>query len=227
MKIFPHITSIIVLTLLLATIGCKDKDPKPSTGECTTCQSVLEAKDYFLFKVGSWWVYEEETTHERDSMYVILANNDPNSYGFECNVKSSLTNFEYRYWPEYYGVNNNCSTTLPVTKKCLYVVREKGKFQNNLGESNAFFVRYQVGDYTYSGNAQACPNNKLIISEILDSLVLPNFTFQKTVKVDELCSSQEGNQPVTFFYTKGIGITRKEFIDSNQVWNLVNYYIAP
>ncbi|MES2556448.1 MAG: hypothetical protein V4604_09880 [Bacteroidota bacterium] len=213
--------------MLLISVSCKDKDPKPG-GECTTCQSVMEAKDYFCFKMGSFWVYEEETTHERDSMYVILSNNDPDSYGFECQIKSSLTEYEYRYWPVYNQMVSGCNLTLPVGKRCLYVLRGKGKFQDNLGESEVFFVRYKVGDSDYTGGDMFyCPNNKITFGAILDSLVLPNYTFQKTIRIDEDCCFQEGKQPTKFYYTEGIGIVRKELIDSNQVWNLVNYNIVP
>ena len=213
---------------MLATTGCKDKDPKPSTGECTTCQSVLEAKDYFLFKVGSWWVYEEETTHERDSMYVTEANNDLGSYGFDIRIKSALTDYEYHYWPVYNQAVKGCSLIKPVSKRCLYISRSKYTFQDFQGESDVFFVRYIVGDYMNTGSdMNYCPNNKITVGSILDTLILPNNTFQNVVRIDEDCSFVEGKQPTKFYYSKGIGIVRKEFIDSNQVWNLVNYYIAP
>ena len=208
--------------------ACKDKKPNVAGGECTTCQSVLEAKDYFLFKTGSWWVYEEETTHERDSMYVILANNDPNSYGFECNIKSSLTDYTYFYWPVYYENINGCSASIPIHKRCLYIRREKAKFQDDLGESDVFFINYKTGDFIYAGaNGLSCPNNTLTVGLVMDEYVIQNDTFGKTVRMDELCDYAEGRQPTKFYYTKGVGIVRKEFIDSNQVWNLVNYYIAP
>lgn len=228
MKRIPHITLLSVLTLLLVMAACKDKKPNTSSDPCTTCQSVLEAKEYFLFKVGSWWVYEEETTHERDSMYVTEANNDPNSYGFDIRIKSALTGYEYHYWPVYYQAISGCSTTLPVNKKCLYVKRGKGKFQDNLGESNVFFVKYKIGDFSYTGSElNYCPDSRITIVSIKDSFVVGQFTFQKTVRIDEDCCFQEGKQPTVFYHSKNIGIVRKEFIDSNQVWNLVNYYIAP
>lgn len=219
------------IALLSMGVSCKDKNNNGTTNSCDnpgTCQTVLEAKEYFLFNYGSWWVYEEETSHERDSMYVILSNNDPNSYGFECNIKSSLTDFVYYYWSVYYQNISGCSTTNPIFKHCIYVRREKGKFQNDLGESNVFFISYKVGDFIYTGGDMFyCPDNKIHVGAILDTFTVSNFDFQKTVRIDEDCCFQEGKQPTKFYYTKGVGIVRKEFIDSNQVWNLVNYHIAP
>ncbi|MES2556447.1 MAG: hypothetical protein V4604_09875 [Bacteroidota bacterium] len=229
MKNIPHIPNLFVLAfmVLLISVSCKDKDPKPG-GPCTTCQSVTEAKDYFYFKMGSFWVYEEETTHERDSMYVTASANDIDSYNFDVSIKSALTDYEYHYWPVYNQVSNSCSPTAPVAKRCLYVMRGKGKFQDNLGESSVFFIRYRIGEQMNTGSDMTyCPNNKITLGAILDSLVLPDYTFQKTIRIDEDCSFQEGKQPTRFYYTQGVGIVRKELIDSNQVWNLVDYYIAP
>jgi hypothetical protein len=224
-NVFILVVSAIVL--LVMGVSCKDKKPSASCTNPQFCQSVLVAKDFFAFKMGSWWVYEEETSHERDSMYVTLYNNDNNSYLFECHIKSSLTDYDHRYWPEYYGVNG-CSTVGFVNKKCLYVTKEKGKFQDNLGESTIFFVNYQVGDHLYTASEISyCPDDSIVIGHIYDSLIISAYKFHNVVRVDESCSYQEGKQPTKFYYTKSVGIIRKELIDSNQVWNLVNYHIEP
>lgn len=70
MKIY-HISLIALLAFaaVFSTASSCKKKKKYCTGG-GTCRSVLEAKEFFLFKEGSWWVYEEETTHERDSQYV-------------------------------------------------------------------------------------------------------------------------------------------------------------
>jgi hypothetical protein len=227
MKYLPHVASLVVLALLLVTTtGCKDKDPKPSTGECTTCQSVMEAKDYFLFKMGLWWVYEEETTHERDSMYVTEANNDPSSYGFDIRIKSALTDYEYHYWPVYYQAISGCSTTMPVHKKCLFVKESKGKIGDFIGESNCFFVEYNEGDFVSAFNVNF-ENNKVYIDSVYENYSVIDLDFLKTIKTRELAKVQDGNQPTNYYYSRGVGIVRKELLDSNKVWNLVNYYIAP
>lgn len=84
---------VSAIALLGMSVSCDDgKTPSPSPCDIDpgSCQSVIEAKDFFLFKQGSWWVYEEETTHERDSLYVISYANST-SYGFDCRIKSSAT----------------------------------------------------------------------------------------------------------------------------------------
>lgn len=226
MKRIPHITLLSLLTLLLVMAACKDKEPNTNSDPCTNCQSVLEAKDYFLFKVGSWWVYEEETTHERDSMYVTEANNDPNSYGFDIRIKSVLTGYEYHYWPVYYQAIGGCSTTMPVHKKCLFVKESKGKLGDFIGESNCFFVKYGQGDFVSAFNVNF-ENNKVYIDSVYENYSVVDLNFLKTIKTRELAKVQDDNQPTNYYYSKGVGVVRKELLDSNEVWNLVNYYIAP
>lgn len=230
MKLQPHITILIfaVIATALSVTSCKDDDePNTPSDPCTTCQSVMEAKDYFYFKMGSWWVYEEETSHERDSMYVTSSANDPNSYDFDVKIKSNLTDYTYHYWPVYYsgGGNGGCSPNGVAYKKCIYVNLSKAKFQDLLGQSDVFFIKHSLNEFIYTGDALACGPNKLTVSGIFDEYVLPNEVVGKTICMSEDCSLQEGRQPIKVFYSKNIGIIRKELIDSNQVWNLVNYHI--
>jgi hypothetical protein len=178
--------------------------------------------------MGSWWVYEEETSHERDSMYVISSSNDPNSYDFDVKIKSALTDYTYHYWPVYYsgGGNGGCTPNGTAYKKCVHIKRSKYKFQDLAGESTVLFVKYNTGDFVYTGSELTyCPNAKMTIVSILDSCNIGSLQFNKTIVTDENCTLAEGKQPTKFYYSNGVGIVRKELIDSNQVWNLVNYHI--
>ncbi len=176
--------------------------------------------------MGSWWVYEEETTHERDSMYVTESINDPDSYNFDMRIKSSLTNYEYHYWPFYAQGNSFCSQTSPNYAKCLYVKRSKGKLGDFVGENDCFFISYKLNDWIYGSNVTYW-EDKIIVSNIIDSFNYNNLIFDKTIVIKELKNYLEGNQMTYHYFSKGVGITRFELIDSNKVWNLVNYYIAP
>ena len=224
--------ALCCLLILASAVSCHDKQGSPADPEyCTEnpgqCKSVLEAKDYFAFKVGSYWVYEEETSHERDSLYVIQATNDENGYSFFTYIKSSLTDYEYRYWPSYYGSGiSGCNTTGGVFPKCLYVNRSKGKFQNDLGESEVFFINYKIGESISTGtDMDHCPYNHLKFVAQYESYLVANESFENVLRIDQNCEFAEGKQPTKFYYSKNIGIIRKELIDSNQVWNLVNYSI--
>ena len=218
--------SFIVFLSVLVLHGCKDKETTQSYCEQNPdgCQSISEAKDFFAFKLGSWWVYEEENTLQRDSMYVIESSINPNGYEFDVWIQSDLTGYRYHYWPEYYSNIQGCSEIASSSKKCLYINRSKGKYQDFLGGSYCFFVGYTSGSFVFTGGTQTC-ENKLIVSKIFNSYNLGDFTFKKTINTTETCTRSEGYQKINVYYAKKIGIIKKELVDSNQVWNLVNYHI--
>ncbi len=210
----------------ITIFSCKDKTPNDPTANCTTCHSVLEAKDYFAFKEGSYWVYEEETTHERDSMYVTQSSIS-SGYDFYVIIKSQLTDFEYTYWPINKTTGNGCINQNNVSSKCLFVFRNKSKPLNNLGDTKAMFINYNIGSqYGTSEVGSQCFENMVKVSNIMGNFNNDFFNFGYTIKINESCSYHYDQQPVNLYYSKGVGIVRKELIDSNQVWNLVKYKIA-
>lgn len=189
------------------------------------CETVMEAKDYFAFKEGSWWVYEEETSHQRDSMYVYNYQNDVNSPDFECDLRSFLTDYEYYYYPVYSN-NPSCSYTGISTSKCVFIHREKGKIGDYVGDGTCFFIQYRE-DVSIGVSNYPIPNNRLYIKDILMTYTLGNLQFAKTIKLYEDHTLIEHNSPTNHYFSKGVGLVRKELIDSNQVWNLVSYHIEP
>ncbi len=229
MKHIPHITTLFLATLLLflASSSCKDKNKKTFCEQNPgSCQSVLVAKEFFLFQEGSWWVYEEETTHERDSMYVSESMNDSNSYDFDVKIYSQLQDFNYHYSPLYIN-STACSSSSPVSQKCIYIKRSKSKPGEYIGEDHCFFVNYKKGDFHYVAGNIFFINNKIIVDEIYPSYQLGSLGFSQTVKIHELSTLIEGIQPTNHYFAKNVGLVRKELLDSNQVWNLVSYHIEP
>lgn len=221
---------ISFLSVFFLGVSCKDKNKPVAKSYCEenpgNCESVTEAKKYFAFNLGSWWVYEEETSGERDSVYVTQALIDLNSYNFDIRTHSSYQGYNYHYWPMYLSGISTCSSVDAVSKKCLFIKKSKGKPGDFIGEGYCFFVNYNLNDFLGSFNVYF-ENNKIIISEIKESFSLGDLSFLKTIKVHELNTYMEGKQPTNHYYSKGVGLVRKELLDSNQVWNLVNYHIAP
>jgi hypothetical protein len=228
MKRIPHITLLSILTFLLVITSCKDKDPVEKS-YCDKnpgmCETVLEAKSYFAFKVGSWWVYEEETTHERDSIYVTEFADDPSSPDFDCYMYSEYQGFNFHFYPQYIA-SNKCSYSGVSTNKCIYIHRSKYAPQNFIDDDVCFFIQYRLGDKIPISNIDF-PSDKLTISDILSEYSNNALSFGKTIKIAEDHTFIENNSPTYHYYAKGVGLVRKELIDSNQVWNLVSYHIEP
>jgi len=225
-----YLLGLLSVLLLGAGVSCKDKDKDKKNSYCTqspgNCESVLAAKEFFLFKEGSWWVYEEETSHERDSVYVTEYVNS-SSYDFDMRVKSALTDYEYHYSPFYVSGNQSCSQVNPVVGKCLYINRSKGKPGDYIGEGYCFFVNTVKGDWAYITGNIYFENNKISVEDSFQEYDLGILHFGKTYKIHELNTRIEGIQPTNHYYSEGVGLIKKELLDSNQVWNLVSYHIAP
>lgn len=101
---------IVVLGILLAT--CKDKEPVWRT---YGPYYMGEMRDYVYFKKGTWWVYENTVTKERDSMVLQWVKLDTFTYTDNYNgesdnkiikekleylVYSYLNGYSYRHYME-------------------------------------------------------------------------------------------------------------------------------
>ena len=226
-------TILSIISIFLLGVSCKDKTPIQPTPNnyCVenpgSCETVMEGKRYFAFNMGSWWVYEEETSSARDSVYVTESHNDHEDFKFDVRMHSTYQGYNYHYWPDYVNTSS-CSLNNESSNKCMFINRSKGKPGDYIGESRCFFVSFIKGSFETTGSDLTyCPNNRIIVDDVLNTFEIGNFSFDKTVKIHELCSYIEGKQSTNHYYSKDIGLVRKELLDSNQIWNLVNYYIAP
>jgi hypothetical protein len=216
---------------ILLPIACKKeavKEPTFCDQHPDQCAPISEAKDFFLFKMGSWWVYEEETSKVRDSVYVTEYSNTE-TYDFDARYTSALTGYTYHFFPfghTYAGGVADCDPVKPINTRCISILRSKYKSGNFVAEDVCFFVYYNK-NYSSSTENSAFIDNKITINDVYNSYNLNSNIFGKTIKLSELHTSIEHNQPTNHYYSKGVGLIRKELLDSNQVWNLVNYHIEP
>lgn len=217
-----YLFSIVLLYLLLSCT--KDKVP------CTTCpsgqgpcQNVQELKDYFYFKPGSWWVYQEVNTSELDTLTVIQSTEDLTSVNFNVLTFSSREQCYIEFWPV---ITGDCMDKTIICDKCIFVKRSKYKPGNFIGESYCFSFKIDIGDITSDFNP-VLPENKIIVDNVFDNFAVSGFQFGKTVKVHELATEVENYQPTNHYFTKDIGLSKKELLDSLQTWELINYFIQP
>ena len=222
---YKHILLALAVPALL--LSCKNKKPTESYCEKnpSECETVSAAKEFFYFNIGSWWVYEEETTHERDSIYVTEQTSN-NGYVFYMKTKSALTEYDYQYWPVYTYGNPLCSMTEAVQGKCVYISITKYKPGGFSGQGKCFFVNYKQGMYEVAPTT-AFPENKIEVESIFPDYTLGSLNFDQTVKIKEQHTLLENDQETHHYYARGVGLIRKELTDSNQVWNLVSYHIEP
>lgn len=216
---------------ILLPIACKKeavKEPTFCDQHPDQCAPISEAKDFFLFKMGSWWVYEEETSKVRDSVYVTQYSNTE-TYDFDARYTSVLTGYTYHFFPfghSYSFGSQDCDPVKPIKNRCITINRSKYKPGNFIAEDACFFYNCNLNDSLYTMNLNV-ENNQIKIILKNNNFNLLNYSFGKTIKIFEKGTSIENNQPTNHYFSKGVGLIRKELLDSNQVWNLVNYHIEP
>ena len=219
----------IAFTLLTLSLvfSCK-KDPEIPYCELhpDDCVDVRMVKDWFYFDYGSWWVYEEENSGMRDSVYVIQTYSDTGSFMFETQVHSTYDGYNYPYWANS-ATSDADDNIVRKAERSTSVKRAKTKPGDFVGESRCF-VFYPIEGYSkYNLNSGSdFTENRLYIDSTFFQKNVADFSFDSVVKVKEDHTFIEEEQPTAHYYASGIGLIRKELIDSNQVWNLVNYSVS-
>ncbi|GAB5417880.1 MAG: hypothetical protein Crog4KO_23720 [Crocinitomicaceae bacterium] len=222
-----RIFSISLVLSLGLILGCnKDKVPCSTcpTGGGANCEDIQKVKHFFYFKVGSWWVYEEENSGLRDSVYVTSASENPSNYDFNVEVYSTHQDYYYRYWPQLGGaVGSTCTENGIICGKCVTVFRSKYKPGDFVNQASCFLFQPNVGDKDLHFHPTI--ENYVHVSSVEDSIIIGLNTYSRTVVMFEDKTIMEGDQPTNHYFSENVGLVRKELLDSNEVWNLVNYYI--
>jgi hypothetical protein len=195
-----------LISLLLSVIGCKEKE-KP------TFYMPQDFKDYVIFPIGSYWIYQDSISGVIDSTNLQLRTStmlDENDFPYIC---------EYIIEQVYHSYDN-------------YTYHNTGKINDyisNYSENNSYV--YLQSDPIFISNVEiGVSSGNLKYENFYDSLIINNTSF-KDVKV---FSSNEsfGNIPFsrTYYYSRFIGLikvvlTLTPGYDSPKVWELKKYHI--
>jgi hypothetical protein len=207
-------------------LGCKKDEPTScQETENENCEDIQNLKNFFYFKVGSYWVYEEETSGDLDTVYVTEAAENTSNYNFDIRMYSSYQDFYYHFWPEYSAVPGTSESGV-VCETCVYVKRSKYRPGVVVYQADCFFFIPEIGYWSPNQNS-LIPINKVITEQIDSTFLLGNLQFERTIIMPEINTVMEGYQPTNHYFSENVGLVRKELLDSNQVWNLIDYYIQP
>ena len=218
---------LIIQLILLGVIACRKDDEIPYCEEFPNdCVDVREVKDYFYFNYGSWWVYEEENSGKRDSVYVTFTGSDTSSVFFETWLYSTYDGYDYTFWTK--GVRPEVKNNIAKKSvKSTTVYCAKSKPGDYVGEGECFLFYPQPGLWSYSyGGGYIGYNNIVKVDDILNEYTVIDSKFYNVVKVSEEHTAFEESQPTVHYYSPNIGLIKKELLDSHQVWNLVDYHIV-
>ncbi|MFM9986415.1 MAG: hypothetical protein ACKVOK_14340 [Flavobacteriales bacterium] len=221
-----HLLFLVVLCLVLST--CKHEPEPDPPAICQYDSSIEEMKKWYYFKTGTWWVYEEQTTGELDTVTVYF---DQSSGGgqvgsFEWEAYSSFDGYNYYY---FFTSSNTIYCLNQPECDCHKVNRAKGMPGEFVGDSDLFLWPIIEGNYNniYSNISGQITSGTTTVTSIdglfvvgLDTI---NNVAEWTVTTDDM---HEGFSS-KYYFAKDIGIVQFEHQNDNSIWKLIEYQITP
>ncbi len=159
-----------------------------------------------------------------DSVYVLQSYSDQMSYYFDIRLHSTYDTYDYRYWTG--GGATTDESIVKKSERTTIIFKAKTKPGDFVAQSYCFPFYPNVGSWIYSyGGEPFGYDNLLSVEAIYDSLEISGKFFYDVVVISEQHTASEEKQPTNHYYSKGVGLVKKELIDSNQSWTLFNYHI--
>jgi hypothetical protein len=221
----------IVLMLLICVVcsRCKHLPPAPPC-ECGEVNTIDELKQWAHFKTGTYWIYEEETTHALDT-FTVLNSHDfvtPDGYPqFDYEMYRTGDDYYYRFGFNESGsaldCNNDCC-------ECRRLWCSKYRPGHADGQEPLLTFPTYVGSYAYIVNVDVI--DKVEVVDYKGTYCLSEQCFDDVVVerngesvLDQEAAANGDYYQAKYFFAKHYGIIRKEITETNEVWNLIDYQI--
>ncbi len=198
------ISTFLLLSTAVLFTACPSK--KDKSEEKPTYYLNQMMKDYVIFPVGSWWVYEDSASGVLDTITVTYSNNK----------MVDRSNLDIIY--EYQLINYNSSYY-----KTEILAGARGGMNYTYDESppptfkpTIMFFSYPEGDslLLYSG---------YLIREKLNNLQIKDSAYNEVLKFTTT-KFQHNLVPEFTYYAPHVGLIRKQLFNAT-VWNLKTYFI--
>jgi hypothetical protein len=224
MKTIVQIANLLFTSAMLFWLhSCEKPKSEPSPISCTNNTMPLPqmAKDYFLFKDGSYWVYKNTITQQQDSFYVTDFKNltgDNTQYKYGNTLKRCYEMYEYKMKGNLIG-----------GMKCV----SYPNFPNNdlqfatqtffIDEYNNKITGQQYSKFTFIGDSLLRSDFVLGSTiNLLDSLGVSGKFYYNII------SQRNANLGIDYakvsYYAKNIGLI-KFTTNDNQTYELIKYHI--
>ncbi|MFD1551911.1 hypothetical protein DNU06_01570 [Putridiphycobacter roseus] len=216
MKKYPFLSLVVVLI----AIQCRKDKSLPYCEEFPqNCVEIMTVKDHFYFDVGTYWVYQEETTGQLDSQWVSESYTQPNVCWFNYTINSSITAY-YSHITSKLLAGGIDSGLVKKDERTILIARAKTKAGDFVGNSWIAPFYYEMNDSV--GNWGGVSSvSYLWVENRYPEFIQFNLHFIDVIKIRETHNIAEQSQATIHFYAKDVGLIRKELLDSNKVWNLI------
>lgn len=196
----------------------KDPCPQPNCIDCCVDDDIAALKEWYYYKVGTYWIYEEATSHVLDTVLVFHHDDDVFDYGdafktecFNGSENMSYSGFEFSESWSTPGLANPDFITHKVS-------RSRTRSDATGGAARFLLFPMYVGNYSY-------PEGKWAgITNIFDSLHVGNFDFNQVVQIDVPNDDCEMFSHTQYLVVKHVGIVQLKNLTTNEEWNLIEYH---
>ncbi len=221
---------VLIIPLLCLTLptlqSCKPDDDYEAK-DWPIPQEVLE---YYYFKKGSFWVFENDKTGEKDTLRV----ENTNKYWIDGSrgdkfeqgdvfIKSSLDGYTYLYYVMTQG-SAGCIRDGKNNRPCYSIYCSKYKPGNFVGESTFLFYPFQK-DYGAQADGSLLTSIVRMV-EKKDSMKTETLSFKEVMIVNISNSIVSNRKNMNLYWAKDVGVIKKENLTDNETWNLVRYHIV-
>lgn len=217
---------LVYVSILFVFSSCEKE--REETGhvnyvECVDpAQSIHDMQDWYYFKTGTYWVYQEKYSGRIDTITVYEDFAGVNySYWFYFRCVSSLDGFRNTYWVDS-TYSRSCLNAPDCICHRVYRSKWRPEDANYIGESVPFAYGH------YYGNFVAQPNvieGLSYLTTFYNKLNFENQNFKEVVTWDVHGDSSENDTHVEYLVARNVGIIEKINYDLNEDWRLIDYFV--
>jgi hypothetical protein len=221
MKTLIQLILFTSLLLLLQAVSCKSPDDKKLDCNNNTMQLPQMAKDYFLFKDGSYWVYQNAINKQLDSFYIsefAERTGDNNQFKYGNKLTRCYEYYDYKLNGDLIG-RITCVLYPLLPSNDRYYANQTFSYD----EYNNKVTRQFFGKFTFIG----------------DSLLRSDFVLGSTISMIDsfkinsdyyynILSQTNTNLGIDYakqsYFAKNVGLI-KFTTNDNQTYELIKYHI--
>ncbi len=210
-----------LITVLLFTTCKKDEEEGP----CVSCPengTIEDMKEWFYFLPGTYWIYQEETSGDLDTVHVYDGWETESSFRVE--TQSSVLEewipglwVKYNYYYNYTG-SRTCLSVPQCT--CHKLERVKSRISDFVAASTILHFPFIEGNYA---NVYGGTTSDVIL--INDTVEVDGQEFEPVSAVNIGIDVTEMDKEVEYYYARNVGLIRKTWPSEGKTWNLIEYNI--
>lgn len=171
---------------------------------------------YFYFNEGSYWVYKNDQTGQNDTQEVTKAIKEWIYWAQEKKYERATIEYTSTYEKSFYTrilYWDRCHAPY-----CCLVFSGKSDTTGGYGYSGTCHYPFIINE-----TRNASIGSEYTVIDVYDSLTINRFTFKDVAQIRTTNAYFFKGQDVDFYWARGVGIVKRDFINLNESWSLIDY----